>query len=917
MGRTFLHSFIIGLIAIFLCPQLARAQALANKKVKFSYEDKALDLVFFDLKITHRLQIKFDESEVKDLRISVHTPRLPMEEAMAMLLEGTGLSFQLKDPNVVIVAKGVQEVQSNLTSSDKTPEQFNFTCSGVVQDVTTGETLPFANVLVKNSAVGANTNVDGYFTLFKVPADTALLEISYIGYRTQYFRLEPGMDMEKMAIKLAPSGQVLEEIIVSAVKKEQMMKASKGISQIAIAPAQLAAIPSLGEKDIFRSLQLLPGVSGSNESSSGLYVRGGTPDQNLVLFDGFTVYHVDHLFGFFSAFNSNAIKDVQLYKGGFESKYGGRLSSVVDITGKDGNSEQFNVGGGISLLSVNAFAEAPFADGKGTFVLAGRRSFQSNFYNDLLEFSDGDEDTGTGDGEEETNSGTPFGGRRGFTSTEPESWFYDLNGKVTYRLEKDIFSLSFYNGKDKLDNGRSNDENSFGGGGPFGGGGFDFNFVQNIDDNSDWGNTGSSAKWSRRWNDHLYSNALLSYSNYFSFRERGVYLEFEREDSTTVIDNGTTEDNDLKDVTLKWDWEWKPSPIHQIGFGLSGTSFDIKYDFIENDTTTILARDDQGGLVSGYLQSQSTLFEKLIVMPGLRASYFDETEGTYFEPRLQLQYLPTASLKIKAATGRYYQFANRIIREDISQGSRDFWVLSDGENVPVGRADHFIFGVGHETAKWLFDVEGYYKDLDNITEYSTRFVVSGFGPNSNLDFEENFFNGTGVAKGIEVLAQRTAGNLTGWVSYTLGRVEHEFEVFGDEPFPASHDVTNELKIVGTYKVNDWTFGGTFVYATGRPYTAPLGAYSVELLDGTTTDHFAISDKNVLRLPDYHRLDLSINYDFKYFMGGKANAGLSLFNLYGRNNVWYKEFDVVDGVILETDVNLLGFTPSFYFSWQLR
>lgn len=581
----------------------------------------------------------------------------------------------------------------------------------------------------------------------------------------------------------------------------------------------------------------------------------------------------------------------------------------------DGNSEYFNAGAGLSLLSANAFAEVPFAKGKGTILLTGRRSFQSNFYNDLLEFSDGDSDTGTG---EETEETTTPGGRRGTASIEPKSWFYDLNGKATFRTQKDIFSISLYNGKDELDNSRYTDQNSFGGGRP-GGGGIDpdFNFTMDILDKSDWGNTGGSLKWSRRWNDKLYSNALFSRSNYFSHRDRGILTVIERDTTTTELNAGTVEDNDLTDYSLKWDWEWQPKPLHKIGFGAFGTAFDIKYDFIQNDSITVLARDDQGALAGAYLQSQSTFFEKLIITPGLRMSYFEPTGKSYFEPRLQVLYLATEKIKLKAATGRYYQFANRIIREDISQGSRDFWVLSDDNKVPVGRSDHFILGASYETEKYLFDVEGYVKNLDNITEYSTRFVLNGFGRNTSLDFEENFYNGTGVAKGIEFLAQKKAGKLTGWISYTLGRVEHEFDVFGDDPFPAAQDVTNELKLVGMYRLGKWSFGGTFIYATGRPYTAPLGAYTVELLDGNTTDHFAVSNKNSLRLPDYHRLDLSANYDFNRFLGGKATAGLSLFNVYNRSNVWYKEYEVVDGLILETDVNLLGFTPSLYFNWSLR
>ncbi|HMQ48036.1 MAG TPA: carboxypeptidase-like regulatory domain-containing protein [Saprospiraceae bacterium] len=891
------------------------AQEKAEKKIQGSYPGLSLDLVLLDLKIGYGLEFKYDLKDIQGIRISKSIPKLPLSEAMTKLLEGTGLYFDIEPPNKITLSK-IPIEKPDIKGSRFQPTAFDLTVTGIVKDGTSGESLPFANVLVEGSTVGATTNVDGWFTLFEVPSDTVLLQISYIGYTTQYFRLKPGMDFSNLSIRLLASGQVLQEVTVVSAKKEQMMKASTGISQISVAPAQLKALPSLGEKDIFRSLQLLPGVSGSNEGSSGLYVRGGTPDQNLVLFDGFTVYHVDHLFGFFSAFNSNAIKDVQLYKGGFEAKYGGRLSSVVDITGKDGNTEQFNIGGGISLLSVNAFAEIPFAKGKGSILLTGRRSFQSGFYNNLLEFSDGDNETEEPDGESETETFMPPFAN---TSTQPESWFYDLNGKVTWRSNRDVFSLSFYNGKDNLDNSRYSDENTFGGGGPFGGGGggLDLNFQLDVLDLSDWGNTGSALKWSRRWNDKLYSNALVSYSNYFSHRTRGINSVIERDTTTTEQRSGTVEDNNLRDYSAKWDWEWKPALGHQIGFGVFGTAFDIKYDYVQNDTTTVLSRDDQGLLGGAYLQSKSTFFEKLILMPGLRFSYFEPTGKTYIEPRLQFQYLASDRIKLKAATGRFYQFANRIIREDVAQGSRDFWVLADGNNVPVGQSDHFIAGLSYETDQYLFDVEGYYKILDNITEYSTRFVLNGFGPGASLDFEENFYNGTGIAKGIEWLAQKKAGKITGWVSYTLGQVTHQFDVYGADAFPAAHDVTHELKIVGMYQVGKWSFGGTFIYATGKPYTAPLGAYTVALLDGNTTDHFAVSNKNALRLPDYHRLDLSVNRDFDRFWGGQASMGLSLFNLYGRQNTWYKEYEVVDGVILETDVNFLGFTPSLYFNWSLK
>lgn len=905
------------------------AQQLAKKKVEGNFKNKSLDLALFDLKINYRLVFDYDKADTKGVIVNVYLSKMPMSEAMPLLLFDTGLDFSLEEPNRVTIFKrsAATEANSATFASTAIPKRTDFTLSGIIKDAVSGESLPFTTVSIKGTTQATTSNVDGYFALLKVPADTVLLEVSYLGYQTTLFRMHPDLSANAVEIRMTPASQLLQQVNVTANREDQMMKASTGISQLAVNPAQLTTIPSLGQRDVFRSLQLLPGVSGSNESSSGLYVRGGTPDQNLVLFDGFTVYQVDHLFGFFSAFNSDAIKDVQLFKGGFESKYGGRLSSVVDITGKDGNTEEFNAGFGLSLLSANAFVESPFANGKGSIILTGRRSFQTSLYDKLLNLSDGGE-TGTeeDDGTEEDTPAFGPGFRRGVAEVAPSSWFYDINGKVTYRTKKDVFSLSTYSGKDKLDNSADNDAAGFGfggRGGPPGGGGIGgdegSNFERSVVDLSDWGNTGASLKWSRRWNDKLYSNALISRSNYFSFRDRTTTVNIETDTSSLSLRTGTVEENDLVDLTAKWDWEWQLGKSHKLGFGAFASAMDIKYDYFQNDTTSILARDDQG-LISGfYLQDRITIQDKLIIVPGLRVSHFDQTQQVYAEPRLQMQYLPNERLKIKAATGRYYQFANRIIREDISQGSRDFWILADDERVPVGRSDQFILGASYETNDWLFDVEGYYKILDNLSEYSTRFSSTGLGRNASLDFSESFLTGSGTSKGIEFLLQKKAGPLTGWLSYTLGRVEYDFEAYSEDPFPASHDVTHEAKIVALYQPEQskFSFGATLIYATGKPYTAPLGAYTVELLDGGTQDLFAVSTKNSLRLPDYHRLDLSVNYDMGRFMGGRAKSSFSLFNAYNRKNVWYKEFDVVEGQILETNVNLLGLTPSLGFNWSIR
>lgn len=904
-------------LAFLLPVSKVLAQEQSFVKVKVEYRKKPLDLVLLDLSINYRLKFDSGDINLEDIIINQSAGKLPLDQAMRILLFETGLTFKILEDGRTIQLFKVDETKPQLIkpSLATEPTARNFTINGTIRAANTGESLPFATVQVQHTTLGATSNVDGQFTLFEVPSDTVMLVVQYLGYQTQYFRVQPGMEFKNLKIELYDFSQQLAEVIVTAQQEKQMLKASTGISRISVTPAQLAYLPSFGEKDVFRSLQLLPGISGSQENSSGLFVRGGTPDQNLVLFDGFTVYHVDHLFGFFSAFNSNAIKDVQLHKGGFPAKFGGRLSSVVELTGKDGNTEQFNIGGGLSLLSVNGFAELPLFDGKGSFLVAGRRSFQSGFYNNLFDsFTDANSGTTT-QGSQAPNPGWFFGQQE----VQPNSYFYDLNAKLTYRpSDKDVIAISFYNGEDDLDNSRITDNSSFGRrGGPFGGGGdLDFNFQNDNSDITQWGNWGSSLRWSRKWSDQFYSNANLSYSNYFSRRDRSNIVNITRSDTTISRTTGSYEFNDLKDFTFKLDNELNINQSNKLEFGLQATYNDIQYEFTQNDTISVLDRADVGLTSALYIQNTQTIEEKLIVSAGIRSSYYDVNSKVYLEPRASLTYLVSEAIKLKAAYGQYNQMATRIIREDIQQGSRDFWLLADDERVPVAYAEHYIAGVSYETPALLFDVEAYYKRMDGLSEYTTRLATTGVGTERQLNFEELFYTGTGIAKGVEFLAQKKKGNFTGWIGYTLGQVKYDFEAFGDEPFFANQDQTHELKIIGSYNVNKWNFGATFIYATGRPYTAPTGYYEINYLDGSSADYFEVSSKNALRLPAYHRFDLSSTYNMNWGTS-KASLGLSLFNIYDRDNVWYKEYEVIEGELFETNVSLLNFTPSLFFTWSLR
>jgi len=776
-------------------------------------------------------------------------------------------------------------------------EQDRTTISGIVKDKESGETLPFANVFVKDTNIGTTTNADGFFTLFNVPSETSTIQVQYLGYKVETLVLTPDMVKDKITILLMPDNNQLDEVVVSNDSGQQIVKINKSVSQISLSPKKLASIPNLGEKDIFRAIQLLPGVSGTNESSSGLYVRGGTPDQNLVLLDGFTVYHVDHFYGFFSAFNSGALKDIQLFKGGFPAEYGGRISSVMDLTGKTGNSNKLSLSAGLSLVSANLTVEIPIGE-KANLLIAGRRSYtdilKSGLYNSIFDlYNDSNQTNG--------NNLPNFNGFQQ-NQTQPSFYFYDLNTKFSYKpSDKDIISVSVYNGEDNLDSSREN-QNTFGSGTE------ERTINSDIEDLLNWGNWGSSVRWARQWSDKLYTNVVGAYSNYFSQRKRINDISIQLADSTNTNKSGLVEDNNLKDFTLRIHNEYKVNSKHSLEFGGQLTMNEVEYNYILNDSITVIDQKDKGLLKTAYLQDKWSPTEKLNIVGGIRATHFDVTDQIYYEPRLSVSYKVNDKVKFKGAWGKYYQFVNRIVREDVTQGSRDFWLLANKENSPISFSQHFILGTSYEVDDWLFDVEFFEKEMTGLTEFSLRFQSAlGTDPNDQL-----FFEGTGISRGVDFLIQKKVGKYTGWLGYTLSEVVHTFPDLSNNPFYSLNDQRHEFKIVNVLKAGRWDLGATWVYGSGKPYTAPNGLYTITLLDGTETEYVSIGEKNGLRIDPYHRLDLSATYNFN-LGSGKGEMGLSIFNLYNKTNTWYNEFEVLDNQVTETNVNYIGFTPSLFFN----
>lgn len=782
------------------------------------------------------------------------------------------------------------------------------TINGKVTDGNTGVSLPSATITIRNSSIVTTTNTDGDFTLFKVPTDTCTLEISYSGYQTDHIKLNADMLKGAIQVSLLPSFNTLNEVLIVGQKRGVMNTDVKKVGVLQLTPANLDKLPSLGEKDILRAFQLMPGVGASNESSSGAYVRGGTPDQNLVVFDGFTVYQVDHLYGFFSAFNSNAVKDVQLYKGGFSSKYGGRLSSVTEINGKDGNHKEASFGLDLSLLSVNLFAETPLNE-KSSILFTFRRSYQGPLYDKI--FTQFNTSTAQGGGMQGPppggQGGPPPGGGFG-EQTTPASHFYDLDIRYNYHPNKNnTFTWSLYTGADKTDNSRTIDLPSF----------ISSSGSINITDLTEYGNLGSSLKWFRQWNKKVHSNTFITYSSYFNNRNRGVSgITTDVNNKSVTIDDETKEENNLKDVGIKSDWEWQTSNEVKFLYGAFSNFQTINYNYNQNDTTKLINQHNNAFTGGGYAEIEYDPNSKWHLQPGIRSSFYQPNGKLYVEPRFSASYVLTDHYTLKAATGQFYQFINQVTREDVLNGNRNFWVLSNNTNIPVGKSLHFMGGISYENDQFLIDLEGYYKILDGLTQYTIN--QSPPRPGSELTVSEDFYTGVAKAEGIEVLLQKKLGKYTGWISYTLANAQNKFTVYGNNYYPADQDIRHEFKSINLYHFNRWNFSAVFIYSTGHPYTAPLTTYSITSGDGSLSTYFNVSNKNALRLPDYHRLDLSATYDLLKISGNKIGTiGISLFNVYDHTNVWYKEFQLRNNEAITTNVNYLGFTPNLTLSLRWK
>ncbi|MBL0170500.1 MAG: TonB-dependent receptor [Gemmatimonadaceae bacterium] len=798
---------------------------------------------------------------------------------------------------------------STSLNAQGSPRERSVTLTGVVRDSTTGEVLPNARVSIAAIARTAQTNADGRFTLLGVPATAQVLLIQYIGYTTRRLAINADTVKSPLAVELSHAVVRLAttNVVGATDAAPTVVAIGREISQLSISTAQVEAMPSVGEADVFRTLQMLPSVAGAGNGTASLSVRGGKADQNLVLLDGMTVYHVDHFFGLFSAFNTDALKDIQLYAGGFPARYGGRVSSVIDLTGKAGDEHQFRASGGASLLSARGVVEIPL--GRGSILVSGRRSYtdiiRSGLYNKLFDFAGSQ---GTSQAQAGPARGG-FGNRFQQQSVDPSFYFYDFNSKATYRLsDKDVATLSVYRGLDNLDQSQS-----LGGGGPFGGQGAGTSSTLN--DITVASNQGVSGRWFRQWSSRLSSDALVASSRYESNSDRTA--NGGTPNGGARFNFGFNETNTVNDVTVRIDNTLDLASWSRVAFGVWNTHNTVTYDFLIGGTDTTqrgrnTTRDGAGTLSAAYAQHTWTPTPTIDLTTGVRANRYNVTAATYVEPRLAAGWQLTPSLRLKAAWGRYHQFVNRVENEDVLQGSRDFWLLADTALKP-NASTHSIVGLLFDRPSWALNVEAYDKTLENATLFSRRYRQA-FGVNTGAFF----FTGEGRSRGLEFLLERKIGTVTGWASYTLAKSTTQFaDVDQGRTFPTSQDQRHELKAFGTMQLRKWDLSATGIFGSGRPYTAPISQYQLKLLDGSTQNYINVGDKNGERLPSYQRIDLAVSRTIRTEGLFDWRVGMSLYNIANRRNVSFRKFDLSTDPMTISDVTQLGFTPSIDIKFTRR
>ncbi len=769
--------------------------------------------------------------------------------------------------------------------------QEKFSLNGTISDEKTNETLIGVTVIIEELKTGTTTNEYGFYSI-TLPKGDYTVRYTYIGFQDKIEKISLNENIRKN-ISLSESGLQLNEIIVSEnIEKPNIDKPEMSVNKITVNTIKKMPV-ILGETDILKSILTLPGVTNAGEGQSGFNVRGGAADQNLILLDEATIYNSSHLFGFFSVFNADAIKDLKLYKGGVPARFGGRVASVLDIYQKDGNSNSFHVNGGIGLISSRILAEGPIVKEKGSFLVAGRSSYAHLFLK--------------------------------LTDNNNSAYFYDLNTKLSYKLnDNNNLYVSGYFGRDVFSLNQS--------------------FVNT------YGNSVLNLRWNHLFNDKLFSNLSLIYSDYYY----GLTLDF----------IGFNWDSGIKNYNIKYDFKHYLNDKTKLTYGLNAVYYDFnpgKIEPIDSDSSINPDQLDKKYAFEPafYIDAEQKLSSKFSINYGLRYSLFyrlgsqeinvyanneavsydnelkiyekatpigtkkygsNETIAKFsnLEPRVSMVYVFDESQSFKASYNRMSQYLH-LISNTQSPTPLDVWAPSDNFLKPQ-ILDQYAIGYQRNIkgGKYSLEIESFYKDVKNRLDY-----IDGADLIANNAIEQVVLAGKARAYGLEVLFRKNEGKLSGWFSYTLsrseqqtaGRTPQEIGINNGNWYKTGWDKLHNISVTGMYQLNDkWSFGSIFSLQTGQPVTFPNGQYTYQ---GLSVPSYG--ERNANNLPTYHRLDVSATLSPRNNANKKIKGEwvFGIYNLYSRRNAASISFrqNADSGNNEAVRLSIFGIVPSVTYNFK--
>lgn len=754
--------------------------------------------------------------------------------------------------------------QSFLSTSLK--QQSVATISGYVREKGSQEALLGVSISVEGTLLGTTTNAYGFYSLTLPVQNQLSLRFSFVGYQTETRTIDLKSNTS-ISLELTP-GRMLNEVTIRGKTQEDKISETPQMSKIEVPIAQLKKIPALlGEKDVLKVLQLMPGVQKGSEGSTGIYVRGGGPDQNLIILDDATVYNANHLFGFFSVFNGDALKSVELTKGGFPARYGGRLSSVIELNMKDGNKEKLHGEGSIGLIASRVTLEGPIkrkkdSTARSSFLISGRRTYLDLLARPLIAVATkGEESAGY--------------------------YFYDLNAKLNYDFgPKNKLYLSGYFGEDRF-------------------------WVRSKYTNYsakaglDWGNATGTVRWNHLFSDKLFSNTSLIFSNY----RFAIHMDERNLDQVTNTESlySLRYQSGIRDFSIKTDFDFYPSPQHSIRFGLQSLAHRFTPSaYVFKDTQLDQQRNEVSAIdvVESGIYAEDTWkpTSRLRLNGGLRLSHFAHPKIQYVrpEPRLSAAYILKPDLSFKASYSLMNQYIHMLSNTGIGLPT-DLWVPTT-DRVKPQQSEQVAAGFAKDITNLglTFTLEGYYKRMKNIISYkegASFLPIDTFdSPNTiqMVDWQNNVTTGKGWSYGVEALLQKKVGRFSGWAGYTLSWTQWQFnELNGGKKFYPRYDRRHDISLVGVYELSPRiTLSANWVYGTGNALSMPLGTYTT--YDKSGTRHYLnglfdygkqvedYGDKNSFRAEAYHRFDLGIQFHKKK-KHHERTWEFSVYNLYDRRN----------------------------------